>query len=218
MCGSGGAGGLCAVMECRWRWNATLVMHKRREVACNLTQSTFPPTPPLVGRQRAWRSGWTRNSSAGQCLTTRSALWRRRLASIARVCYYYILFSLLFFFFFFSFGVVLAWLSRARQGEVVNPRPTLAPQAIIPYNPLFTPTPPIPATAHTDMGGVNAAVENNQKVEKQIRVLENRLDKSLVKFNSGMQCARCSVLPIHGRSSGSSGSSGSSSSSSSSCC
>ncbi|CEG46949.1 uncharacterized protein PHALS_03618 [Plasmopara halstedii] len=33
------------------------------------------------------------------------------------------------------------------------------------------------------MGGVNAAKENQQMVHKQIRILENRLDKSLMKFN-----------------------------------
>lgn len=33
------------------------------------------------------------------------------------------------------------------------------------------------------LGGVNAATINNQLVQKQIKVLENRLDKSLLKFN-----------------------------------
>ena len=33
------------------------------------------------------------------------------------------------------------------------------------------------------VGGVNAAQTNNQLIQKQIRVLENRLDKSLLKFN-----------------------------------
>ena len=33
------------------------------------------------------------------------------------------------------------------------------------------------------MGGVNASRENNQIISKQIRVLENRLDKALVKYN-----------------------------------
>jgi coiled-coil domain-containing protein 63/114 len=33
------------------------------------------------------------------------------------------------------------------------------------------------------MGGINAAWQNNQMIQKQIRVLENRLDKSLLKFN-----------------------------------
>ena len=33
------------------------------------------------------------------------------------------------------------------------------------------------------MGGVNAAQTNNQLIQKQIRVLENRLDKCLLKFN-----------------------------------
>ncbi|KAG7392307.1 Coiled-coil domain-containing protein 63 [Phytophthora pseudosyringae] len=36
------------------------------------------------------------------------------------------------------------------------------------------------------MGGVNAAKENQQMVSKQIRILENRLDKSLVKFNEAL--------------------------------
>lgn len=36
------------------------------------------------------------------------------------------------------------------------------------------------------MGGVNAAKENQQMVNKQIRILENRLDKSLVKFNEAL--------------------------------
>lgn len=36
------------------------------------------------------------------------------------------------------------------------------------------------------MGGVNAARENQQMVGKQIRILENRLDKSLVKFNEAL--------------------------------
>ncbi len=33
------------------------------------------------------------------------------------------------------------------------------------------------------LGGVNSAITNNQLIQKQIRVLENRLDKSLLKFN-----------------------------------
>ncbi|TMW56152.1 hypothetical protein Poli38472_008800 [Pythium oligandrum] len=36
------------------------------------------------------------------------------------------------------------------------------------------------------MGGVNAAKENQQMVQKQIRILENRLDKSLIKFNEAL--------------------------------
>ncbi|TYZ68780.1 hypothetical protein PybrP1_010061 [[Pythium] brassicae (nom. inval.)] len=36
------------------------------------------------------------------------------------------------------------------------------------------------------MGGVNAARENQQMVGKQVRILENRLDKSLVKFNEAL--------------------------------
>ncbi|RHZ14934.1 hypothetical protein DYB37_004608 [Aphanomyces astaci] len=36
------------------------------------------------------------------------------------------------------------------------------------------------------MGGVNAAKENHHMVNKQIRILENRLDKSLVKFNEAL--------------------------------
>lgn len=34
-----------------------------------------------------------------------------------------------------------------------------------------------------NMGGVNAARDNQQMIQKQIRILENRLDKALVKFN-----------------------------------
>lgn len=36
------------------------------------------------------------------------------------------------------------------------------------------------------MGGVNASKENYQMIQKQIRILENRLDKSLVKFNEAI--------------------------------
>jgi len=36
------------------------------------------------------------------------------------------------------------------------------------------------------MGGVNAARENQAMIQKQIRILENRLDKSLVKFNESL--------------------------------
>ena len=36
------------------------------------------------------------------------------------------------------------------------------------------------------MGGVNAARENQLMVQKQIRILENRLDKALVKFNEAL--------------------------------
>ncbi|KAJ3196250.1 Coiled-coil domain-containing protein 63 [Irineochytrium annulatum] len=37
-----------------------------------------------------------------------------------------------------------------------------------------------------DLGGVNAAMQNSDAIEKQIRVLENRLDKALVKFNKSL--------------------------------
>ena len=37
-----------------------------------------------------------------------------------------------------------------------------------------------------NMGGVNAARENTQYVSKQIKILENRLDKALVKFNEAL--------------------------------
>ena len=37
-----------------------------------------------------------------------------------------------------------------------------------------------------NMGGVNAARENTQNVGKQIKILENRLDKALVKFNEAL--------------------------------
>ena len=36
------------------------------------------------------------------------------------------------------------------------------------------------------MGGVNASKENQYMIEKQIRILENRLDKSLIKFNEAI--------------------------------
>ncbi len=36
------------------------------------------------------------------------------------------------------------------------------------------------------MGGVNAAKENQQMINKQIRILENRLDKALIKFNEAL--------------------------------
>ena len=35
-------------------------------------------------------------------------------------------------------------------------------------------------------GGVNAAAENQKLVEKQVRILENRLDQALVKFNKSL--------------------------------
>jgi coiled-coil domain-containing protein 63/114 len=37
-----------------------------------------------------------------------------------------------------------------------------------------------------EMGGINASKENNQAVQKSIRILENRLDKALVKFNEAL--------------------------------
>mmetsp|Transcript_72323 Transcript_72323/g.205687 ORF Transcript_72323/g.205687 Transcript_72323/m.205687 type:complete len:564 (-) Transcript_72323:150-1841(-) len=36
------------------------------------------------------------------------------------------------------------------------------------------------------MGGVNAARENQAMIQKQIRILENRLDKALIKFNEAL--------------------------------
>lgn len=36
------------------------------------------------------------------------------------------------------------------------------------------------------MGGVNYAKESNQMVQKQVRILENRLDKSLIRFNEAL--------------------------------
>lgn len=36
------------------------------------------------------------------------------------------------------------------------------------------------------MGGTNAATENQRNVEKQVRILENRLDQALVKFNKSL--------------------------------
>ncbi|KAJ3394418.1 Coiled-coil domain-containing protein 63 [Entophlyctis sp. JEL0112] len=38
----------------------------------------------------------------------------------------------------------------------------------------------------SQLGGVNAASQNSEAIEKQIRVLENRLDKALVKFNKSL--------------------------------
>ncbi|KAJ3045359.1 Coiled-coil domain-containing protein 63 [Rhizophlyctis rosea] len=37
-----------------------------------------------------------------------------------------------------------------------------------------------------DLGGVNAASQNHEAISKQIRILENRLDKALVKFNKSL--------------------------------
>lgn len=37
-----------------------------------------------------------------------------------------------------------------------------------------------------EMGGVNASRDNNKAIQKQIRMLENRLDKALVKFNEAL--------------------------------
>ena len=36
------------------------------------------------------------------------------------------------------------------------------------------------------MGGVNAARENNQQVQKHIKILENRLDKALQRYNEAV--------------------------------
>jgi hypothetical protein len=36
------------------------------------------------------------------------------------------------------------------------------------------------------MGGVNASRDNNHMIQKQIRILENRLDKALIKFNEAI--------------------------------
>ena len=41
-----------------------------------------------------------------------------------------------------------------------------------------------------NMGGVNAARDNQQMIQKQIRILENRLDKALVKFNQSLAANR----------------------------
>jgi len=41
-----------------------------------------------------------------------------------------------------------------------------------------------------NMGGVNAARDNQQMIQKQIRILENRLDKALVKFNQSLASNR----------------------------
>jgi hypothetical protein len=40
--------------------------------------------------------------------------------------------------------------------------------------------------ARQDMGGVNISKENTKMIERQIKVLENRLDKALVKFNEAI--------------------------------
>lgn len=40
--------------------------------------------------------------------------------------------------------------------------------------------------ARIDLGGVNVPKENTQMIDKQIKVLENRLDKALVKFNEAL--------------------------------
>jgi len=37
-----------------------------------------------------------------------------------------------------------------------------------------------------NMGGVNASKENHYMIQKQIKILENRLDKSLIKFNEAV--------------------------------
>ena len=36
------------------------------------------------------------------------------------------------------------------------------------------------------MGGLDAATEGNQKVQRQIKILENRLDKALAKYNEAL--------------------------------
>ena len=36
------------------------------------------------------------------------------------------------------------------------------------------------------MGGVNAARDNQRMIQKQVRILENRLDKALIKFNEAL--------------------------------
>lgn len=43
------------------------------------------------------------------------------------------------------------------------------------------------------MGGVNASKENDAMIAKQIRILENRLDKTLIKFNQALaEVSSCS--------------------------
>ena len=39
-----------------------------------------------------------------------------------------------------------------------------------------------------EMGGINAAQENNELVLKQVKILESRLHKSLIKFNEALSC------------------------------
>ena len=36
------------------------------------------------------------------------------------------------------------------------------------------------------MGGINAARESNQQTQRQIKILENRLEKALVKYNEAL--------------------------------
>lgn len=42
------------------------------------------------------------------------------------------------------------------------------------------------ADKRRNIGGVNAAKENQAMVGKQVRILENRLDKALIKFNEAL--------------------------------
>ena len=42
-------------------------------------------------------------------------------------------------------------------------------------------------------GGVNAVKESDRAIHKQIRVLENRLDKALVKFNEALAFNKLSL-------------------------
>jgi len=51
---------------------------------------------------------------------------------------------------------------------------------------LIAPFPRFLISQRKKMGGVNAARENNVQVQKQIRVLENRLEKAYVKYNEAV--------------------------------
>ena len=46
------------------------------------------------------------------------------------------------------------------------------------------------------MGGVNAARENQQMVQKQVRILENRLDMALTKFNEALAHKEQELLEV----------------------
>lgn len=51
-----------------------------------------------------------------------------------------------------------------------------------------------------ELGGVNAAAENNGAIEKQIRVLENRLDKVRISEHSNNNIIIIGVMVVSGTS------------------